>query len=1137
MVRQAFAYSRGLALGVAILLGGTASAQDQARPAAQLVQWDFEDGDISTWRHKDNAEIAVLDAGGERGTVLEFQTDYGEYTFAWMTNFPGKMDFSDIGAVEYMLRGDGSGASVHMTLGVLRAGESSIYYQIRAEAVTVDFTGWRKCRALITGVSLPPDRDVLADLRDIRFLQFMVTKGERTTATSLAFDDITAVRAEGAEAEALGRWREMVAKLSGPTPKDGSNILLNGGFELSLDGEQPQFWTPNDWRTGSELRYVTEGGRAGPCAVEISCAEATQRGGWRISVSPQPGPYLFSAWAKADTPEAPPSNGPAARIILLGREGTGSSNVYIRGDPAETGWQLLEESFEVPPSTKNLQVELFNWFAAGTVRWDDVALAWDVEEAERRERERQQNLADLKEVGPMLEGARSELGKLSARLQQGEAWDTEAKLLIAMLEWALADAELAVEAQMGTNAQATLESALDYIERADEVLQGARAAQRPPAEDPEADANPYLAALNDQLDKFAAEPTVYKKGEEGYYQIENAWSFRGLGDNCCTMAWGLTHPRSKLYADASLVKNLFATMQCVLQNHRDGDWNPGRKAIYGSDPNIPRFTLGPTFDAYYQLTTRFPWLLLPAKQKEWLDEIRVCVEHQYEEYGLKTFATGAGGAGNYPNQDVYHILHMELAHRIFGDQKYADQVKLFLDFLEATIFPMGGMIYHGTQNECFGYHNLNIVMTARYLEYTGSEQARRIIEKTVQFYPLMVEPSGRVEGYTDPSWKHYQQSVTPNGPDIVAAITGDKRNKRCANIALERGKPRSGMHSVFAAPWWKEMAEEPLADAYIVFDENVQAPRARFGPFSFAANARDFGPGQIGKDTFIGCLFSPVDAGKNDEASLLVATSEFRLKREGIHWKNARFVSGEERFSHVMADDFFSIAVTYRLTVPSHGGNSRTLPWEGTQQWFASPSRLVGLLHITALEDCEAAGIWGRLRFGQTLEMEKGPGDFYKYGPLLARIHAHSYASIVTEPSEVFYLDVPEKFKGTEIILKDAQSTAEGAPEMLTYAAGADHYFLAEVLPYTSELAEDVRPIEQEGIRGLTLREGNVRWTVVHNLTEEAHSYAAEVPAGAQCTLYTGIDAGEGKSVQTEGDRVRVDIRAGQHIVIKVQQP
>ena len=43
------------------------AAQEPAAPAQQVVNWDFEDGDIATWRHKDNATIAVVEEGGERG--------------------------------------------------------------------------------------------------------------------------------------------------------------------------------------------------------------------------------------------------------------------------------------------------------------------------------------------------------------------------------------------------------------------------------------------------------------------------------------------------------------------------------------------------------------------------------------------------------------------------------------------------------------------------------------------------------------------------------------------------------------------------------------------------------------------------------------------------------------------------------------------------------------------------------------------------------------------------------------------------------------------------------------------------------------------------------------------------------------
>ncbi|MFW6438230.1 MAG: hypothetical protein ACOCZ7_04370, partial [Armatimonadota bacterium] len=723
----------------AVALSATVFAQDAEppRPAAEVVNWDFEDGSLEDWRHKDNATIEVVE-GGERGNVLELSTDYGEFSFAWMTCQPGgRIDFSDTWAVEFMIRGDGSGAVVRPTLGALRQDDPTLYYTAPRDAVTLDFTGWRRHRLHITALDLKTDRNILDDLKRVSFVQFMVN-ADGAASTTVAVDDIRAAPPQGGEVAQLSQWRRQMERLHGPTPKDGGNILPNGAFEFSEDGDQPQAWRAVNWNTDSELRWMEDGGRDDSACVAVTCPGDEHRGSYQINVPVEPGPYLFSAHVRTELAETPQGHGPRARISYINEDGKGAGNDHFDAAPNAEGWRRIEGAFEVQSGFPRVQINLFNYFAEGTVYWDDVTLAWDVETADRRRREREQNLADLAEVRPMIIRATQALEALSERV--GEP-DTYEAMALAMLDWALQDAEYAIEAEFGSNAKATVESAQKYIEDFDAIM--ARARDNPlPVEAPDADANPYVAALNRGASGFSREPTGYRKGDEGYLQVENAWQFRTLGGNCLTMAWALTHPRSEHHGDPLLVANLFDTMQGVLQNHRDGDWNPGRQARFGSDPNIPRFTLGPTFDAYWQLKENLPWLILPAKDEEWLDEIRVCVEHQYENYGLRNFTTGTYGAGNYPNQDVYYLLICELAHRIWGDEKFADHVELFLDFLEATVYPMGGMIYHGTQNETFGYHNLNISWLARFLEYTGSEQARRIIEKTVDFYPIMVEPSG-----------------------------------------------------------------------------------------------------------------------------------------------------------------------------------------------------------------------------------------------------------------------------------------------------------------------------------------------------------------------------------------------------------
>ncbi len=1130
---------RKLLVVASMMLAAVALAQDAEGPvpATEAVNWNFESGELADgWRHKDNATVEVVDAGGERGNVLDFSTTYGEYSFAWMTHQPGpRMDFSDTWAVEFMIRGDGSGAIVRPTLGVIRQGEPTLYYTSRRDWVPLDFTGWQQRRLHIVGLEPKGDSNIIEDLERMSFVQFMVNAGD-APSTTLAVDDIRAVPAEGEQSEQLAHWREQMASLYAPMNKDGSNILPNGDFRLSADGRHPQFWRAVDWGTDSEMYRQDSEGRDGSACVAVNCPGPGHRGSYQVNVPVEPGPYVFSAWARPDLTEVESGKGPRVRISFINAEGRGIGNRHFDGDPNREGWQRIDGRIEVGPESPEVQINLFNYFAAGTVCWDDVTLAWDVEEHERRERIRQQNLADLAEVRPMIVEATGHLNDLTERVGEPDQYEAMA---LAMLEWALQDAEYAIEAELGTNAKATVQGVQDYIQRFDEIMAQAR---ENPLETlpPDADANPYVASLNAGAAKHSREPTGYAKGEEGYHQVENAWRFAGLGRNCLVMTWGLTHPRSEHHGDPLLVKNLFDTMQGVLQNHRDGDWNPGRQARFGADPNIPRFTLGPTFDAYWQLKQQLPWLILPAKEEEWLDEIRVCVEHQYEEYGLKNFTTGTYGAGNYPNQDVYYLLISELAHRVWGDDKFADHVQLFLDFLEDTVYPMGGMIYHGTQNECFTYHNLNISFLARFLQYTGNEQARRIIEKTVDFYPIMVEPSGMVENYTDPSWKHYAAWAHPQAPDIVASLTGDRQNKRVANIAIERSGAGDSIHSVYAAEWWKDIPEEPLPDDYIIFDENVQAPRARFAPFSFAMNGRDFGEGQIGKDTFIGCLRAPVGLAEGEVGSLLIATSEFRLRPEGLHWKAARYVSGDEEFSHIIGgDEFASLAVRYRITRPGHGGNSRTLPWEGTQQWFASKDRLVGLLHITALEDYESAGIWGRLRFGRAtgenvLEESPEMEDTFKYGPLLARIHAHNYASIETAPSEIFYLDEPEKFRGREILLKDAESAAPEEPDRrTTYEAGTDHWFLCEVLPCESDFASVAEPIEDDGVRGLRFTDGDDTWVVLHNLSDAEQQWSGPVPDDAAVRLFVQGEHGNGQLLGRQGGTITVDLEPGEHVVLK----
>jgi len=141
------------------------------------------------------------------------------------------------------------------------------------------------------------------------------------------------------------------------------------------------------------------------------------------------------------------------------------------------------------------------------------------------------------------------------------------------------------------------------------------------------------------------------------------------------------------------------------------------------------------------------------------------------------------------------------------------------------------------------------------------------------------------------------------------------------------------------------------------------------------------------------------------------------------------------------------------------------------------------------------------------------------------------------QPSEIFYLDVPEKFRGREIVLRDADSATPEEPDRrTTYPVGTDHWFLAEVLPYTSEFASDATAIHDGDVRGLRFTEGETTWIVLHNLSGEARPWSGEVPEGSACRLFVGGEVGQGQFLGRQG-RVSLTVEPGEHVVVKAVAP
>lgn len=913
---------------------------------------------------------------------------------------------------------------------------------------------------------------------------------------------------------------------------DGSNTLPNASFELDENAdEQPDAWRSGDWKTGSKVAWDREVAHSGKASVRIECETGQQRGSFSLRPMVGPGPWIFEAWYRTERMQAEAKKGPVARLIAVDEDGTQCAVLHAYGEPTDGQWQKVALSFELPSGAKHIHLELFNFFAPGVVWWDDVSLRFDVAEVQRREEQRRLEAEHAKQAAEMI-------GDVSAAVERLPETATEQKLKKAALKWAIEDAQASLDAGLGTSAKGVLVDVQDHL--AKEI--GSRAeppqALLPPVTD--FDNNPYAQGALGRASSVLKSRTLYKKGDEGYRQIDNAWTFSSLGNNVYAGAWALCCPDSPHAADPDLLVRVLRLMQVIFQNHRDGDFNPGRQAIYGSDPNINRFCFVPTFEAYLLLAATYPDLVLPSKRAEWLASAQVATEFQIETYGVR--AKNEPPECYYANMDVHYMLMLELAARMFHSPRYHEEAERFLKLTADALYPDGAFSYHGFQNECFVYHQINVAHLARYWQLTGSELARDTVVKSRPYYPCNVEPGGVPEYYTDCFWKHYWSGASPIGPEIVAGLTGCPQNRRIAKDELRWEKPDS-YYAIYAATLYRpDIQDQPLPDNFLIYDRNVEGPRGRFGRWSFAGTTRFFGAGQQGKDTFVGGLVGDEPTRRYPlNAALQVVANQYRLEPrqpdEGNcrRWRECRYLSQDERNAVTIAAGFATLTTRYRIQNVAWGGKSTLTDWAGNQQWILTPNRLVGVLEIEPLSDQQAYSIHGRIRFGLEKQIERKDAASFQYGALICRLHEHNYADVVTEQSETFYIDKPEKYRSTEIVLRDKASLETDEQKPLTYAQGTRQFFTVEVLPDWSQPADSVRRIATpEGLRGLEVR-ADGRWLLlIHNPTDAAVTFETSLPwAGGELSLHTsGNHTPAPKPFRATDGNVKLDIPAHGHIVL-----
>jgi hypothetical protein len=321
----------------------------------------------------------------------------------------------------------------------------------------------------------------------------------------------------------------------------------------------------------------------------------------------------------------------------------------------------------------------------------------------------------------------------------------------------------------------------------------------------------------------------------------------------------------------------------------------------------------------------------------------------------------------------------------------------------------------------------------------------------------------------------------------------------------------------------------------VIYDANVQGPRGRYGNWSFAGNGRDYGMGFQGKDTFVGCMVTdPKRRPMPLDAALQVVTTEVRLTETGNHWEGGRCYSAQEKLSTTLGEDFGSLAVRYKVSHPQWQYKVDELyPWDGTQVWYLSRRRLIGLVALEATADETRAAVHGRIRLGLKRDLEPAPDlgrNAWRFGRLVVKLHGHNFARAEIRPSETTFQETPSRYRSTELTLLDPLSVAAGQKGDVLFRKGTRYWFLVEVFCSDNPPAKAVRLVEQTGLVGFRFLDGDREVAVLLNRGDRA--IETDLPFADAATTVSIYEDHSGKGRLLAAGSRRIRLEPYRHVVV-----
>ena len=513
-----------------------------------------------------------------------------------------------------------------------------------------------------------------------------------------------------------------------------------------------------------------------------------------------------------------------------------------------------------------------------------------------------------------------------------------------------------------------------------------------------AEGNPFLV-LNAR--DHARETAAFKPPET----ITSAWRYRGIAERLVPLAYAASAADSPHKGRRDLVDHALATVDWLTAECSESGWWFRKRPPEG-DPNVNRFTLGPLLDAARMLRA------LPGGQEAWdrwrkpLDRAVALQRRAY--HGQEDWDWGGRAGGEYANQDLYYVLIMALSAELFDRPDDRAEAETMMKRVADNLLPDGGIHYIGVTNEAPVYHALNLVLLGRYLTLTGNPVARETLERTANYWPLVLTAEGQPEYWSDVWWKQSWGYVWRESLVIAAGATGDDRNQWLMWRVLERGTPTSGgWGGICCAPYWTgPQPGTPLPERFVVPDGNMRGIRGRAGQWYFGV-----AQGRGLRNTFVGGLVTTPKAARPLLAAFRGAQIDVLPKT--VPWRGYGLWLSEIKDAAGLAlcpGASCAIGVRYTLQRGLINGwptpSTERSPWQVTQVWRAAADGHIGRVELVARDGAAGATVAGRIALGPP-DPERLDDTTWASGPIRVKLF-ESFGKIGEGPMP-HYTQRPER--------------------------------------------------------------------------------------------------------------------------------